>query len=97
MKQKSLRENHPLLIAQKVKIPCMLTIRSQRLCLQSPQSILYEKMLIFNREQEEIRKAREKKEREWQEELDRSMSMSDPTGHGELIIIMKGKARLNAD
>ncbi|XP_063853924.1 serine/threonine-protein kinase 32B-like [Scylla paramamosain] len=49
----------------------------------------YEGMLVFNREVEEKRREREKKEREreerenkWQQELEESMRLSDPTGHG---------------
>ncbi|KAK7007472.1 Serine/threonine-protein kinase 32C [Halocaridina rubra] len=44
--------------------------------------VVYEGMLVFNREREEARREREKREQEWQAELEESMKMSDPTGHG---------------
>ncbi|XP_066962425.1 uncharacterized protein [Macrobrachium rosenbergii] len=44
--------------------------------------VLYEGMLVFNREREEARKERERREQEWQAELEESMKMSDPTGLG---------------
>lgn len=59
--------------------------------MQSCGSSIYDNMLIFNREHEEIRKAREKKEREWQEELERSMNMSDPTGQGKMTTLNQDK------
>jgi len=40
-------------------------------------------MLIYNREQEMLRREKEQKELEWERELQTSMKMSDPTGHGE--------------
>ncbi|XP_042891729.1 serine/threonine-protein kinase Nek4-like isoform X2 [Penaeus japonicus] len=46
------------------------------------EAVVYEGMLVFNREQEEARREREKREQEWQAELEESMKMSDPTGHG---------------
>ncbi|CAL4098227.1 unnamed protein product, partial [Meganyctiphanes norvegica] len=42
----------------------------------------YSGLLVFNREALERRKEREKREREWQNELEISMEQSDPTGHG---------------
>ncbi|CAL4137273.1 unnamed protein product, partial [Meganyctiphanes norvegica] len=42
----------------------------------------YSGLLVFNREAVERRKEREKREREWQNELEISMEQSDPTGHG---------------
>ena len=50
--------------------------------LQETEAVVYSGMLCFNREKEEARKVKEQKEREWQEELDRSMNLSDPTGQG---------------
>ncbi|XP_069990207.1 uncharacterized protein [Penaeus vannamei] len=46
------------------------------------EAVVYEGMLVFNREVEEARREREKRELEWQAELEESMKKSDPTGHG---------------
>lgn len=53
--------------------------------LQEADQTMYDQMLIYNREQEELRKEKERREQEWQEELESSMNMSDPTGHGTNI------------
>lgn len=50
---------------------------------QEGESEAYSGMLVFNREHEEAKKEREKREREWQAELEESMRLSDPTGHGK--------------
>lgn len=52
--------------------------------------MVYEGMLVFNREQEEARREREKREQEWQAELEESMKMSDPTGHGNVVVCGMG-------
>ncbi|KAK8741587.1 hypothetical protein OTU49_002284 [Cherax quadricarinatus] len=46
------------------------------------EAVVYERMLVFNRELEEKKREREKREAEWQAELEESMKLSDPTGHG---------------
>nr|XP_045596687.1 serine/arginine repetitive matrix protein 1-like [Procambarus clarkii] len=46
------------------------------------EAVVYERMLVFNREQVQAKRARERREAEWQAELEESMKMSDPTGHG---------------
>ena len=53
------------------------------------ETVVYSGMLQYNREKETARKMREKKEREWQEELDRSMNLSDPTGQGKSFFSKK--------
>lgn len=59
---------------------------------QDADPSIYDKMLIYNREQELARQEREKREQEWQKELESSMNQSDPTGHGETIeFIMKNE------
>lgn len=43
---------------------------------------------MFNREVEEARREREKRELEWQAELEESMKKSDPTGHGNVVLVL---------
>lgn len=52
--------------------------------------MVYEGMLVFNRELEEARREREKRELEWQAELEESMKKSDPTGHGNVVLLWCG-------
>ena len=68
-----------------------LLIMVKIVCLHSPSLFTfslhqeaeeerYGGMMVFNREMEEKKREREKN---WQEELEESMRLSDPTGHGE--------------